>query len=136
MKDLVIVDEDYKKYQIKPSSKLAVILLFSEWDENSKNELKIVNEVYNEYLDLLDVYCIANINDEKEIERTKKLFKDNKYDFNLYFDLKKVIKENYNIIAVPTIIILDKTLNTVDKVVGDIDKEELIQRIDKYLNKH
>ena len=136
MKDLVIVDEDYKKYQIKPSSKLTVILLFSEWDDNSKNELKIVNEVYNEYLDLIDVYCIANINDEKEIENTKKLFNGNNYDLNLYFDLKKVIKENYNIIAVPTIIILDKTLNTVDKVVGDIDKEELIQRIDKYLNKH
>ena len=136
MKDLVVVDEEYKKYQIKSNGKLVVIFLFAEWSKECIDELKIINEVYNKYMELVDFYTIASINNEKEIERTKKLFKDNSYDFKLYFDLKKVIKENYNIIAVPTIIILDKTLNTIDKVVGDIDKEELTNRIEKYIDKH
>ncbi|MBR1884616.1 MAG: TlpA family protein disulfide reductase [Clostridia bacterium] len=118
------------------SGKLTVICLFCEWSEECKNELEIINELYDEYFELIEFYVVADITEEAEVEKTKQLYNDNNYDFKLYFDLNKVITQNYNIIGVPTTIILDKTLNSVDKIVGEAKKEELVRRLEKYLDIH
>ena len=120
--------------EVEKSGRLVIICVIAPFDENILNELEMINELYDQYLGVVDIYTICNILEDKEIEKINNIFKEKGYDFKLYFDFKKVIIENYNIIAVPTTIFLDKNLNTVNKIVGDVAKEEIVQILEEYLD--
>ena len=65
----------------------------------------------------------------EEIEKEAKL--DTKYyDFDIYEDM---LKEKYHIQdKLPIIIFLDKNNNEIDRVIGEIKKDELLNKIKEY----
>lgn len=62
---------------------------------------------------------------EKEIK-----FDSKYYDFDIYED---ILKEKYNIgDKLPIVIFLDKNNNEIDRIIGETNKETLVNLINKY----
>ncbi len=132
MENLKVYDENLNEVKVKSAGKLVFLTLWSKDCKYCNKQLHYIDDIYEEYGKDLTLYIVCSLKDEKEIEDVKKYFEDEKYKFKLYFDVDYSLAKIYKTVAYPTTVFLDKNLNTLAKIVGVAEKEELIENIELY----
>lgn len=132
MEKLKVYNDLFSNVDIESSGKIVVLLLWSLDCKYCKKQLKIINEIVNQYEEGVSFYIVCSLKDKEESGSVLKYYSDEKFNFKLYFDINYSLAKTYKTVAYPTTVFLDKDLNTLSKIVGLSSKEEIIDKIEEY----
>ncbi len=104
--------------------KKVLIDFFATWCPPCRKELKEINGIVSKYTK--GNYEILCISVDNSIEVVKKFIKDNDYKMKVLFDDKGVSQE-YGVVGVPSLFLVDEKGNIVWKNVGLVSKKELLK---------
>lgn len=133
MEKLKILDENLNEIVINEKDKLVVINLWAIWCEYCIKELSYFDDLYKEYKDKIELYMVCEVESKDEIKEAKEYISKMGYDFKIYFDINGNLGKIYETVAYPTTVFLEGNLNTLAKIVGMAEKEEIEENIQKYM---
>lgn len=107
---------------------IVVLNFWATWCPPCKVEMPDFNKVAEEFSKSNDatLQCI-NIGEEKDV--VTKFLKDNGYTMNIILDTKSEVALKYNILAIPTTIVIDKEGNIADEIVGTASYEKVMEMV-------
>ncbi len=131
--DFTVYDKENNAINLSDyKGKPIVVNFWATWCNPCKMELPDFNEVYEQEKENV-IFLMVNATDgmqemkEKAIEFVEK----EKYTFPVYYDMEEEAIQNYRITGFPTTIFIDKNFNIITEYQGMIDKDILIQNINK-----
>jgi len=103
LKDLNGVSVNLSNHKGKP----AILFFWTTWCHFCRNEIKALNQNYNQ-LEKEGIAVFAIDIGEPDY-RVQKFFKENGLSFRVLLDREGLVSDKYNVIGVPTYILLDQS---------------------------
>ncbi|MCP4077805.1 MAG: TlpA family protein disulfide reductase [Gammaproteobacteria bacterium] len=88
-----------------------VVLLnfWASWCTPCRQEMPLLNNLYNKYEKL--GFVILGVNVEEQTDKARSYLADRPVDFSILFDDKNMVSKQYNVIAMPTTVLIDRNGN-------------------------
>ncbi|MCK5666360.1 MAG: TlpA family protein disulfide reductase [Thiotrichaceae bacterium] len=88
-----------------------VVLLnfWASWCAPCRQEMPLLNDLYNKYEKL--GFVILGVNVEEQTDKARSYIADRPVDFPILFDDKNTVSKQYNVIAMPTTVMIDRNGN-------------------------
>lgn len=121
--------EEYDENMFKGHK--SIIFFWASWCSHCREEMPVLKTVISDYQDKgYEVYLVSHDN---EIEELSNFMKSEDLNYDVYFDIKRVIRANFNPEAssVPLTYIIDENAKLIDSHSGTITLDELNKLIDK-----
>lgn len=109
------------------------INFWATWCPPCKEEMPHMNDYYEKYAEKHNVEILAiNItNQEFSKNDIEKFAKDYEIKFPILLDEKGTVSMDYEILMIPTSFIVDEEGRVVEKIVGPVTKDILLQKLEK-----
>lgn len=133
-KDFDLKDLNGKEYKLSDYKGKIVIMTF--WEVRCsycKQEIPILNEMYEEFKDQDDVAFLAICSAEKD-ETVRKYLTDNELTLNVPLDTDAKVYYDYGTKVIPNNYILNKDGSVYDHIIGPISKDQIYEAIDNIRN--
>ncbi|GDX35874.1 hypothetical protein LBMAG18_03850 [Alphaproteobacteria bacterium] len=130
--NLEVVDIDGKVFNINDHKNKAVLVLFwAQWCNYCRKEMVHLDEVYQQYKDQgLEIIALS-IDDKKNQEKMVNFARKFSYRSAFFEDAKTGFSNSKNV--VPLIQIVDKKRSVIYSLTGYVEKDEIINVVQKSL---
>lgn len=88
---------------------VVMINFWASWCGPCRQEMPLLDELYSQYQPL--GFTILGVNVEEDSSKAKKLLKDIPVDFPVLFDNKSEVSKLYNVVAMPSTVLVDRDGN-------------------------
>lgn len=109
------------------------INFWATWCPPCKEEMPHMNDYYEKYAEKhnVDILAINITNQEFSKNDIEKFAKDYEIKFPILLDEKGTVSMDYEILMIPTSFIVDEEGRVVEKIVGPVTKDILLQKLEK-----
>lgn len=122
-------------YQTK--GKPTIINFWASWCEPCKHEMPYLETAYQKYKDKVN-FRMVNETAQDNLSNIRSFMKQHQFTFPVLLDIEKdgvtVGTDQYQLVGIPTTIVMDSTGKITHKVVGEMSKEELQDILDNVLS--
>jgi peroxiredoxin len=88
---------------------VVMINFWASWCAPCRQEMPLLNDLYEKYSDL--GFTLLGVNVEEDSSKADELLKDVPVTFPILFDNKNEVTKMYNVVAMPTTVIVDRDGN-------------------------
>jgi peroxiredoxin/outer membrane lipoprotein-sorting protein len=104
--------------------KVVIIDFWASWCPPCREELKIIQKLYDEYKDRGVIILCINSNEERE--KVEDFIDENNYNFTVLLDTDGRVSDNYKVISIPRIFLINKEGIVVKDMTGYSPESEKI----------
>jgi peroxiredoxin len=88
---------------------VVMINFWASWCGPCRQEMPLLDELYSQYKPM--GFTILGVNVEADASKARKMLQDNPVDFPVLFDSQSEVSKLYNIVAMPSTILVDRDGN-------------------------
>lgn len=88
---------------------VVMINFWASWCGPCRQEMPLLDEIYSQYKPM--GFTILGVNVEEDTTKARKMLQDNPVDFPVLFDKQSEVSKLYNIVAMPSTILVDRDGN-------------------------
>ena len=134
--DFIVYLEDGSEVKLSDNfGKPMIVNFWATWCSPCKMELPHFEDKYQEYSDSIN-FMMVNLTDgvRDTVKSVTGFITDNQYTFPVYYDTEYSAAYAYNIMSIPTTLLIDADGNIVDTLVGTLSEKDLQACIDLLLS--
>jgi thiol-disulfide isomerase/thioredoxin len=134
--DFIVYLEDGSEVKLSDNfGKPMIVNFWATWCSPCKMELPHFEDKYQEFKDSIN-FMMVNLTDgvRDTLESVTAFITDNQYTFPVYYDTEYSAAYAYNIMSIPTTLLIDADGNIVDTLVGTLSEKDLQACIDLLLD--
>ena len=88
---------------------VVMINFWASWCAPCRQEMPLLDELYNQYQPM--GFTILGVNVEEDPTQAKQMLKDNPVNFPVLFDDKSAVSKLYDVVAMPSTVLVDRDGN-------------------------
>ncbi len=88
---------------------VVLINFWASWCGPCRQEMPVLSELHDKYASL--GFTVLGVNVESDTTRAKKLLKDTPVSFPVVFDSESLVSKQYNVVAMPSTVLVDRDGN-------------------------
>ncbi|WP_419151463.1 TlpA family protein disulfide reductase [Aeribacillus alveayuensis] len=110
--------------------KKVILNFWATWCPPCKEEMPEMQKLYEDYSDEIEIVAVNFTASESNQEKVKQFIENNGFTFPILLDPKNKANSGYEVLTYPTTYFLNEDGIIQDKVVGQMTKQYLMEKID------
>lgn len=105
--DFSLLDKNGKSFTLKSlNGEVVLINFWASWCAPCRQEMPLLDTLYKRYKKL--GFTLLGVNVEEDPDKARKLLEANSFSFPILFDSKNEVSKLYNLVAMPSTVMVDR----------------------------